>query len=86
MVWGAGSKGVAFLSTLQIFEEIEFAVDINPNKSGTYMAGTGQKIVSPDFLVDYQPDVILLMNPVYRTEVEQKLLLLDINTEVIPIE
>ena len=86
VVWGAGSKGVAFLSTLQIFEEIEFAVDINPNKLGTYMAGTGQKIVSPEFLVDYQPDVILLMNPVYQTEVEQKILLLDINTEVIAIE
>jgi len=86
VVWGAGSKGVAFLSTLQIYEEIEFAVDINPNKFGTYMAGTGQKIVSPEFLVDYQPDVILLMNPVYQTEVEQKLKSIGINAEVVTVE
>ena len=86
VVWGAGSKGVAFLSTLHIYEEIEFAVDINPNKIWSYLAGTGQKIVSPEFLVDYQPDIILLMNSVYRTEVEQKLQSLGIPGEIVAIE
>ncbi len=73
VLWGSGSKGVAFLTTLDLCGEVEYTVDINPNKHGTYMAGTGQKIVSPDFLMEYQPDLIILMNPIYRREVQEEL-------------
>jgi hypothetical protein len=73
VLWGSGSKGVAFLTTLDICNEIEYTVDINPNKHGTYMAGTGQKVVSPDFLSEYLPDLVILMNPVYRQEVQKEL-------------
>jgi SAM-dependent methyltransferase len=86
IVWGAGSKGVAFLSSLHIYTDIEFAVDINPNKEGTYMAGTGQRIVSPGFLRDYEPDIVLLMNPIYQTEVEQKLQSLGLYVEIIAVK
>lgn len=73
ILWGSGSKGVAFLTTLGLCDEIEYTVDINPNKHGTYMAGTGQKVVSPDFLADYHPDLVILMNPLYRQEVTAEL-------------
>jgi hypothetical protein len=73
ILWGSGSKGVAFLTTLDICKEIEYTVDVNPNKDGTYMAGTGQKVVSPDFLIDYRPDLVILMNPIYRQEVQNEL-------------
>ena len=36
-----------------------------------YVAGTGQKIVSPDFLKSYQPDVVIVMNPIYQVEIQQ---------------
>jgi SAM-dependent methyltransferase len=72
VIWGAGSKGVAFLTTLHIVEdEIEYAVDINPYKHGTYMAGTGQEIVGPEFLREYRPDVVIVMNPIYEEEIRQ---------------
>jgi C-methyltransferase-like protein/methyltransferase family protein len=73
VIWGGGSKGVSFLTTLGIEDEIEYAVDINPHKQGKFMAGTGQEVVAPSFLVEYRPDLVILMNPVYRDEVQREL-------------
>lgn len=70
VVWGAGSKGVTFLNMLAAGAEIEYVVDINPRKHGMYVAGSGQQIVPPAAMRDYCPDVIVLMNPIYRQEVE----------------
>jgi len=71
VIWGAGSKGVAFLTTLNIRDEMEYAVDIDPYKHGTYMAGTGQEIVAPEFLREYRPEVVIVMNPIYEDEIRQ---------------
>jgi Methyltransferase domain/C-methyltransferase C-terminal domain len=68
VIWGAGSKGVTFLNILRD-SNIEFAVDINPRKQGKFVAGTGQKIVSPDFLRNYKPDIVITMNPLYQNEI-----------------
>jgi SAM-dependent methyltransferase len=73
VIWGAGSKGVTFLTTLKVQDEIGYAVDINPYKHGTYMAGTGHEIVGPAFLRDYRPDTVIVMNPIYREDVRQDL-------------
>jgi SAM-dependent methyltransferase len=73
VLWGGGSKGVAFLTTLDICDEILYAVDINPNKNNTFMAGTGQRVVSPQFMAEYHPDLVVLMNPLYRQEVQAEL-------------
>lgn len=74
VLWGGGSKGVAFLTTLELrIDDIPYAVDINPNKTGTYMAGTGQEIVAPEFLKTFKPDVVIIMNPIYREEISQYL-------------
>jgi SAM-dependent methyltransferase len=69
VIWGGGSKGVSFLTTLGAHEAIDYAVDINPRKAGTFMAGAGQEIVHPDFLGDYRPDVAIVMNPIYMDEI-----------------
>lgn len=74
VLWGGGSKGVAFLTTLgQTIDDIAYAVDINPIKTGTFMAGTGQEIVAPAFLREYRPDVVIIMNPVYLEEITRDL-------------
>jgi SAM-dependent methyltransferase len=73
VLWGSGSKGVAFLTTLGLCNEIAYTVDINPNKRSTYMAGTGQSVVLPEFLEEYRPDLVILMNPLYQEEVRQDL-------------
>lgn len=73
VLWGSGSKGVSFLNYLGIRDEIEFVVDINPYKHNMYMPGTGQKIISPDFLKEYKPDIVIAMNPIYREEIQRDL-------------
>ncbi|MCC7207430.1 MAG: methyltransferase domain-containing protein, partial [Anaerolineae bacterium] len=69
VIWGGGSKGVSFLTTLGAHDAIAYAVDINPRKTGTFMAGAGQEIVHPDFLRDYRPDLVIVMNPIYMDEI-----------------
>jgi SAM-dependent methyltransferase len=85
VLWGAGSKGVAFLTTLGVQDQIEYAVDINPHKHGTFMAGTGQEIVAPEFLRQYQPDVVIVMNPIYRQEVQRSLQAMELNAEIMTV-
>ncbi len=73
VIWGSGSKAVAYLTTLGIGSEIEYVVDINPYKHGMYLAGTGHEIVPPAFLKGYRPDVVIVMNPIYTDEIRQDL-------------
>ncbi len=73
VVWGAGSKGVTFLNIMQSSHQNEYIVDINPIKQGKYIAGTGQEIVSPEMLLDYRPDIVIVMNPIYLEEIRRHL-------------
>jgi SAM-dependent methyltransferase len=82
VIWGAGSKGVAYLTTLGIEDEVRFAVDINPHKHGMFMAGTGHEIVAPEFLRTYRPDEVIVMNPVYVPEIEANLRALSVDAVV----
>jgi SAM-dependent methyltransferase len=82
VVWGAGSKGVTFLNILGIRDQIEYVVDINSRKQGRYVSGTGQRIVPPEFLRDYQPDVVLVMNPLYRQEIQKMIQSIGVNVDI----
>ena len=83
VLWGGGSKGVAFLTTLgQSRDDIAYAVDINPLKHATFMAGTGQEIIAPESLQTFRPDVVIIMNPVYRDEVTADLAALGLSPEI----
>jgi SAM-dependent methyltransferase len=85
LVWGAGAKGVSYLNMLKIHEEIKYIVDINPNKHGKYIAGTGQKIVPPEFAKEYDPDMVIIMNPIYTEEIKQTLAEMDVEAEIIHV-
>lgn len=69
--WGAGERGIGFLSSLNIQDLMPFIVDINPDRIGKYLPGTGQKVVPPGFLTEYKPDVIIVTNPTYETEIKE---------------
>lgn len=86
VLWGGGSKAVSFLTTLNITEEIQYAVDINPFKKNTYIAGTGQQIVNPEFLKLYNPDQVVVMNPIYIPEIKNELANMNLYPEIIPID
>ncbi len=85
VVWGSGSKGVAFLVTLGITDQIEFVVDINPRKHGKYMPGSGQEIVGPEFLREYRPSHVIVMNPIYCDEIGQELKHLSLDAQLLPV-
>ncbi len=70
VAWGAGTKGTTFLNVLDISQDVlEYVVDIHPKKQGKFVPGTGQEIVAPRFLAEYQPDTIIVMNPLYLREI-----------------
>ena len=82
VIWGAGSKGVTFLNLLDREAGISHAVDVSPHKQGKFVAGTGQEIVPPEFLTGYNPDDVLVMNPVYETEIVSQLRELGVDARV----
>ena len=49
------------------------------------MAGTGHRIVQPDALVDIRPDVVVVMNPIYREEIAATLEGLGLHPELITV-
>jgi SAM-dependent methyltransferase len=81
-LWGSGSKGVSFLTTLGLNEEVTCVVDINPHRRGHYMAGTGHPIVGPDDLPSIRPEIIIAMNGIYREEIERDLVARGLAPEV----
>ncbi|UCC65345.1 MAG: methyltransferase domain-containing protein [Anaerolineae bacterium] len=83
VIWGAGSKGVTFLNGLETRDLICYAVDINPRKQGMYLAGSGQQIVPPEFLPEYQPDVVIVMNPIYEDEIRQRIAQLGLTPRIV---
>jgi SAM-dependent methyltransferase len=83
VIWGAGSKGVSYLTTLGNNRGIEFAVDINPHKHGMYMAGTGQQIVAPEFLAEYRPELVVAMNDIYLDEIRAELDRIGVDADLI---
>ncbi|OWJ64816.1 class I SAM-dependent methyltransferase [Inquilinus limosus] len=73
VLWGSGSKAVAFLTTVGLNGEVASVVDINPFRHGRYLPATGHEIISPDELSTTPPDLVVVMNSVYRDEIRKML-------------
>jgi 2-polyprenyl-3-methyl-5-hydroxy-6-metoxy-1,4-benzoquinol methylase len=86
VVWGAGSKGVTFLTTVASAARVRGAVDINAHKRGRYVPVSGHPVVAPDDLVDDPPATAIVLNPVYVGEVRQQLVELGLSTRVATVE
>jgi hypothetical protein len=69
VVWGGGSKSVGFMTNFDDIKIIEHVVDINPHMQGNYIPGIGKQYVGPEFLKGYKPDVVIVMNGVYKDEI-----------------
>ena len=52
---------------------------------GDHLVETGQRIVAPDFLRDYRPDVAIAMNPIYRDEIERDLRQMGLETRLLTV-
>ena len=71
------------MTTITFLSTIPFVVDINPHKHGTFLPGTGQEIVAPRKLIEYQPEVVIAMNPVYRKEIQADLYKMGVRAELL---
>jgi hypothetical protein len=65
--------------------EIEYVVDINPHKQEKHLAGTGHRIVSPTFLKEHAPDLVIVMNPIYQEEIRGDLAAMGLSPEVMAL-
>ncbi len=73
-LWGAGAKGVTFLNVMRE-HRIAFAIDVNPRKTGSFVPGTGHRILSPTDLaaVGAPIETVIVANHVYEPEVRAQL-------------
>jgi hypothetical protein len=85
VIWGSGSKCVAFLTTIGMNEEIEHVVDINPHRHGKFIPGLGKEIKSPEFLKSYDPQVVIVMNRIYTDEIRDLLAEMEIAPEIVAL-
>ena len=85
VVWGGGSKAVSFLTTLDTAAHVKAAVDINPHKRGTFLPGTGHPVIAPQDLTSLEPNLVVVMNPIYMDEIKSQLAGLDLSPDVLPI-
>ena len=85
VVWGGGSKSVGFLTHFNDLNVIEHVVDINPHMQGNYIPGIGIQYKAPDFLKQYQPDTVIIMNGVYEKEIGKSLMEMNLNPELISL-
>jgi 2-polyprenyl-3-methyl-5-hydroxy-6-metoxy-1,4-benzoquinol methylase len=68
-LWGAGAKGATCANLVDPdCALIDCVVDLNPNKQGRYIPGTGHPIVAPADLPRRGVKSAILMNPNYREE------------------
>ena len=73
VLWGGGSKAVGFLTQFDGLGAIDHVVDINPHLVGNFIPGIGKQYVGPEFLENYRPDVVIVMNSIYLNEVQGEL-------------
>jgi hypothetical protein len=74
------------LTALDVRDEVEYVIDINPYRHGRFLPCVGKQIMPPRFLKRYKPDVTLVMNPIYRDEIMKMVEGIGVNTELIPVE
>jgi len=83
VVWGAGARGTSFVNLLDTQRQVKYLVDINPRKRGKFLAGGGQEIIEPTQLAAIDPDVVIVMNPIYLDEIRKTIEAIGITPEFI---
>lgn len=85
LLWGAGSKAVGYLTTLAADGLVRAVVDVNPRKQDRFLGGSGLPVIGPDGVRDLHPGTIVVMNPVYRDEIERDLASRDVRARVVAL-
>jgi hypothetical protein len=73
MLWGAGARGVAFLSAVDPDRALAGVIDVNPNKHGRYLPLTGHRVSAPREAAELGTQAVIITNPAYRSEIGSQL-------------
>jgi SAM-dependent methyltransferase len=73
VLWGGGSKAIAFMAALGLDDALAGVVDINPHKQGKFLAGSGLQVIAPERLPEIDPGLVVVMNPIYVDEITRDL-------------
>lgn len=86
-LWGAGAKGVTFANLIDPEGKlINCIVDINPNKQGKFIPGSGQPIIDYIELAERKITNVIVMNPNYKEEINKLISNLDLKIELLGVE
>jgi len=83
VLWGAGSRGVQFLTFADPARQLAAVVDVNPRKWGRYLPVTAHRVDSPATLTELRPSAVIITNPAYRTEIGEQLRALGVDAELL---
>ena len=73
------------MTALDSHHAVSRAVDINPIKAGTFLAGSGVEVIAPGSLTSPPPDHVIIMNPIYTPEISSQLSGLLLDPQIHPI-
>lgn len=83
VLWGAGSRGVQFLTLADRDRRLAAVVDVNPRKWGRYLPVTAHRVDPPQTLRRLRPDAVIITNPAYREEIGAQLRALGVDAELL---
>jgi SAM-dependent methyltransferase len=83
VLWGAGSRGVQFLTFADADRRLAAVVDVNPRKWGRYLPVTAHRVESPELLSTLRPRAVIITNPSYRKEIAAELERLGVAAELL---
>jgi hypothetical protein len=83
VMWGAGSRGVQFLTLADRTHQLAAVVDVNPRKWGRYLPVTAHRVDAPETLTELKPTAVIITNPAYRDEIAGQLAALGVDAELL---
>jgi len=84
VLWGAGSRGVQFLTQVDPDGRLAAVVDVNPRKWGRYLPVSAHRVDPPESLRDLRPQTVIITNPSYTLEIAAALANLDVQAQLLP--
>jgi SAM-dependent methyltransferase len=83
VLWGAGSRGVQFLTFADPDRRLSAVVDLNPRKWGRYLPVTAHRVDAPETLTALAPRAVIITNPAYFDEIGAQLSALGVKAELL---
>lgn len=72
--WGTAGNGCSFLNLCGFgIDKIKYIIDSDTRKQNLYIPGTGQLVVSPEYLFSCPPDVIVILSQFHKKDIAEQI-------------